>query len=33
MMEKEREGSTKGKGGLYEMPQIPTIPPKFFVFG
>ena len=26
MREKEREGSTKGNGGLvYKMPQIPTI--------
>ena len=23
-----REGSTKGKGGLYKMPQIPALPPK-----
>ena len=29
MREKEREESTKGKGGLYEMPQIPTLPPKW----
>ena len=29
MREKEREGSTKGKGGLYKMPQIPTLPPKW----
>ena len=29
MREKVREGSTKGKGGLYKMPQIPTIPPKW----
>ena len=28
MMEKEREGSTKGKGGLYKKLQIPTLPPK-----
>ena len=28
MREKVREGSTKGKGGLYKMPQIPTLPPK-----
>ena len=26
--EKEREGSTKGKGGLYKMLQIPALPPK-----
>ena len=25
---KEKERSTKGKGGLYKMPQIPTLPPK-----
>ena len=33
MREKEREGSTKGKGGLYKMLykmlQIPTLPPKW----
>ena len=29
MREKVREGSTKGKGGLYKMPQIPTLPPKW----
>ena len=28
MREKEREGSTKGKGGLYKMLQIPTLPTK-----
>ena len=28
MREKEREGSTKGKGGLYKELQIPTLPPK-----
>ena len=27
--EKEREGSTKGKGGLYKMPQNPTLTPKW----
>ena len=26
--EREREGSTKGKGGLYKKLQIPTLPPK-----
>ena len=26
---KEKERSTKGKGGLYKMPQIPTLPPKW----
>ena len=29
MREKEREQSTKGKGGLYKMPQTPTLPPKW----
>ena len=28
MKDKEREGSTKGKGGLYKKLQIPTLPPK-----
>ena len=29
MRETEREGSTKGKGGLYKKLQIPTLPPKW----
>ena len=29
MREGERENSTKGKGGLYNMPQNPTLPPKW----
>ena len=29
MREKEREGSTKGKGGLYKKLQIPTLSPKW----
>ena len=29
MREKVREGSAKGKGGIYKMPQIPTFPPKW----
>ena len=29
MREGEREASTKGKGGLYNMPQNPTLPPKW----
>ena len=29
MREKVREGSTKGKGGLYKMPQISTLPSKW----
>ena len=29
MREKEREGSTKGKGGLYKKLQISTLPPKW----
>ena len=29
MREKEREGGTKGKRGLYNLPQIPTLPPKW----
>ena len=29
MREKEREGGTKGKEGLYKMPQIPTLPSKW----
>ena len=28
MREKERQGSTKGKGGLFKKLQIPTLPPK-----
>ena len=28
MRKKEREGSTKGKGGLNKELQIPTLPPK-----
>ena len=29
MREKEREGSTKGKGGLFKKLQIPALPPKW----
>ena len=29
MREGERENSTKGKGGLYNMPQNPSLPPKW----
>ena len=29
MRDKEREGSTKGNGGLYKKLQIPTLPPKW----
>ena len=29
MREKVREGSTKSKGGLYKMPQNPTLPQSF----
>ena len=29
MSEKETEGSTKGKVGLYKKLQIPTLPPKW----
>ena len=31
MSKKEREGSTKGKGGLYKKLQIPTLPLKFLL--
>ena len=29
MREKEREGSTKGKGGVYKKLQSPNLPPKW----
>ena len=31
--EKEREGSTKGKGGLYRKIHIPNLPPKWPMSG
>ena len=33
MREKEREGSIKGKGGLYKELQIPALPPKWPMSG
>ena len=33
MREKEREGSTKFKGGLYKNLQIPTLPPNHLESG